>query len=158
MLSLLLVYLQTALGVEFEKLGSAIAKALGTKKAFKKSVSVSGENTTVFYSKGGNGKANKFAVVRKGIYPPNCTHTWVVGVDAKSSKVEQVRVVEMSCPHAFPTNKPNFLAQYKGKGPQDLKTLKGDVNTIAKATGSSDLTSDAVKASIEAAMKLKGKI
>lgn len=157
-LLMLVAFLENTSAVEFEKLGNAVAKALGTKKAFQKVVAVDGQKTTVFYSKNPAGKAKELAVVRKGIYPPNCSHTWVVGVNPESAKVSEVRVVEMSCPHAFPTKKAGFLDQYKGKGPKDLKKLKYDVHTIAKATGSSDLTTDAVKASIEAALKLRGKI
>lgn len=154
----LLALIEKTQAAEFEPLGKAVAGALGTTKAFKKSMPVDGKSVDVFYSKGGNGKAAKYAFVQKGIYEPNCTHTWVVGVDANSNKVTQVRVVEMSCPHAFPTKAANFLDQYKGKGPADAASLNEKVITIAKATGSSNLTTDAVKRSITAATKIKGKL
>ena len=150
--------LDSAMAVEFEKMGSAISQALGTTKAFKTTVQTKKGATDVFYSKDGAGKAEKFAVVQKRLYDPNCTHTWVVGINAKTVNVETVRVVEMSCPHAFPTQKKAYLEQYKGRGPASLKTLTGDIHTIAKATGSSQLTTDAVSTAIEAAQSLKGKI
>lgn len=155
--ALLLLSLDCALGVEFEKLGSAVEKALGTTKAFQKKVSLKGVSTDVFYSKDASGKPKKFAVVQKGIYEPNCTHTWVVGL-SNTAEVEQVRVVEMSCSHAFPTKEDSYLGQYKGKGPADVSKLKGEVHTVAKATGSSDLTTDAVLTSITVVDKLKGKL
>ncbi len=151
--TLLMISLDAALGAEFEKLGTAVEKALGTSKAMKKTVKFKGKETTVFYVKGGS----KVAVLQTGLYEPNCTHTWVVGLNGQA-QVEQVRVVEMKCPHAFPAKEESFLGQYKGKGPADAGSLKGSVNTIAKATGSCDLTSDAVVTSITVADKLKGKL
>lgn len=148
----------SALATEFEPLGKAVAAALGTKKAFKKSFAFEKKPLDVFYSKDKSGKAAKYAFVQKRIYEPNCTHTWVVGVDAKSGKVTQVRVVEMSCPHAFPTKTEGFLGNFKGKGFADANKLKSEVTPIAKATGSSELTVDAVRASLVAASKLKGKL
>lgn len=142
---------------QFEPLGNAIAKALKTKKVFQKKVKVGKENVTVYFSKKRNGKARRYAVVREGVYPPNCTHTWVFGLDAARAKIEQVRVVEMSCPHAFPTKKSSFLDQFKGKGPAHLKKLEKSVVTVAKATGSSELTRDAAIVAIQAAKKLKGR-
>jgi hypothetical protein len=155
--ALLCLCLDSALGVEFEKLGTAVEKALGTGKAFKTTVKMKGKATTVFYAKNAAGKASKFAVVQNGVYEPNCTHTWVVGIN-ESAQVEQIRVVEMSCSHAFPTKEANFLGQYKGKGPAATSKLKGDIHTIAKATGSSDLTTEAVVTSITLVDKLKGKL
>lgn len=156
-IAILVVHLERATAVEFEKLGAAVAKALKTTKAFKTNTNVSGEDTTVFYSKGGNGKADRFAVVQTGIYKPNCTHTWVVGIN-NAHKVEDVRVVEMSCTHAHPTRKPSFLAQFKGKGPASVRELASGVSVVAKATGSSELTRDAVVKAIQAVQNLKGKI
>jgi hypothetical protein len=153
-----LFYVDQANAVEFEKLGTSVAKTLGTPKAFKAEAKVDGKAADVFYSKGSDGRANKLAVIQKGIYEPNCTHTWVIGVNPATAKVEQIRVVEMSCPHAFPTNKASFLDQFKGKGPADAKTLKENTHVIAKATGSSNLTADAVSIAIQAAVQLKGKI
>lgn len=148
--TLLLVQLSAYAG-EFEKMGTAVERALGTKKAKKKSMKIDGKDAVVFYTEG----AQKIAVVQKGIYEPDCSHTWVVGIDGKSLKVDQIRVVEMSCPHAFPTNKASFLDQYKGRGPASVKTLKDEITTIAKATGSSNLTTEAVVISLKAANALK---
>ena len=147
-----------AYATEFEPLGQAVAASLGTKKAFKKSFAFEGKPLDVFYAKDGAGKATKFAFVQKGVYDPNCTHTWIVGVDAGTGKVNGVRVVEMSCPHAYPTKTESFLGQFKGKGLADAKKLKGDVTPIAKATGSANLAIEAVRKSIVAASKLKGKL
>jgi hypothetical protein len=149
--SLLLIYMESAPATEFEKMGSAIANALGTKKAFQRKLDVAGKETTVFFNKSDSGQPTKLAVVQKAVYEPDCTHTWVIGMNAASRTVDQIRVVEMKCPHAFPTNKANFLDQYKGKGPADMKKLKGEVSTIAKATATSNLTTDAVLRSIAAA-------
>jgi hypothetical protein len=150
---LLLLYVENANSVEFEKMGTAISKVLGTTKAFKTTV----KRETAYYSKGKDGKPLMYAFVEKGLYEPNCTHTWVIGVDAKTAQVKGVRVVEMSCPHAFPTNKPSFLEQFLGKGPADLKALKTSVHTIAKATATSNLATDAVARSIAAVSNTKGK-
>lgn len=147
-----------AFATEFEPLNQAIAASLGTKKAFKKSFAFEKKPLDVFYSKDAAGKAAKFAFVQKGVYEPNCTHTWIVGIDAASGKVEGVRVVEMSCPHAYPTKTESFLGQFKGKGLADATKLRSDITPIAKATGSANLATDAVRKSIVAASKLKGKL
>jgi len=154
----LVAHLESAQAVEYEKLGSAIQKALGTGKAFRTWTTVFGKKTEVFYAKSSDGKATKFAVLEKRIYEPNCSHTWIIGLDAASASVEQIRVVEFGCPHAEPTKQASFLDQFKGKGPADVKTLKSDIHTIAKATGSSELATDAVISAITAAGMLKGKI
>jgi hypothetical protein len=143
---------------EFEPLGKAVATVLGTSKAFKKSFAFENKPLDVFYAKGQDGRASHLAFVQKGIYAPNCTHTWVVGVDPASGAVSQVRVVEMSCPHAYPTKTESFLGRFKGKTFADASKLKGDIVPIAKATGSSELTVDAVRRSLVAASKLKGKL
>ena len=154
----LLSQAREALAVEFEQLGKAVAGVLGTTKAFKKTIPSGKGKVDVFYDKGADGKATKFAFIEKGIYEPNCTHTWVIGVDAKTNKVGEIRVVEFSCQHAYPTRAGSYLDQYKGKGPADVKKLDSDVMVIAKATGSSKLTTDAVKRSIVNAQRLKGKL
>jgi hypothetical protein len=138
-------------------LGSALKTILGNAGtgAFKKQLSAGRE---VFYSKNAQGKAARLAFVEKGIYKPNCTHTWVVGVDPTTSKVTGIEVVEMSCPHAFPTREKSYLEQYVGKGPMEAKTLIKQIDTIAKATGSCNLTTDAIVRSITDASKLKGSI
>lgn len=148
----------SAHAAEFEPLGKAVAAVLGTKSAYQMSIPVDGKVPKGFYAKDAGGKATKLAFVQNGVYEPNCTHTWVVGVDAVTGKVSEVRVVEMSCPHAYPTKTESFLGQYKGKGPADAQKLKSDVVPIAKATGSANLTTDAVRKSIVTASKLKGKI
>ena len=140
----LIFQLEAANAVEFEKLGSAIANALGTKKVSKTKATVDGESMDVYYAKDPSGKASKLAIIRKDIFQPNCTHTWVIGLDAATASIEQIRVVEMSCPHAHPAKAACFLDQYKGKGPADMKSLKGDIHTIAKATATCDFTTKAV--------------
>jgi hypothetical protein len=140
---------------QFEPKETAIAAALGTTKAFKKKFSLDGKDYDLFYSKDAAGNPLKFASVQTGIYAPDCTHTWVMGLDAKTKKIEKIHVVEMKCPHAFPAKSESFLSQYDGKGPADLKTLDSSVTTIAKATGSAVLTTDAVKRSIRLAEMFK---
>ena len=147
-----------AFATEFESLGQAVATSLGTKKAFKKSFAFEGKPLDVFYAKDAAGKPTKYAFVQKRIYDPNCTHTWVVGIDAGTGKVSGIRVVEMSCPHAYPTKTESFLGQFTGKSFADAAKLKGDITPIAKATGSANLAIDAVRASLVAASKLKGKL
>lgn len=148
----------SAYATEFEPLGKAVAAALGTKAAFKKSFAFEGKPLNIFYDKDAAGKATRFAFVQKGVYEPNCTHTWIVGIDAISGKVREVRVVEMSCPHAYPTKTESFLGQFKGKGLADAQKLKSDIAPVAKATGSANLVTEAVRKSIVAASKLKGTI
>jgi hypothetical protein len=139
---------------EFQSLGNAIKTILGNagSGAFKKNLG----GKDVFYSKNAQGKAARLAFVEKGVYKPNCTHTWVVGVDPATDKVTGIEVVEMSCPHAFPTREKSYLDQYVGKGPAEAKTLIKQIDTIAKATGSCNLTTEAVVRSITAAEKAKG--
>lgn len=140
---------------EFQSVGDAIKKTLGNagQGAFKKAVS---PGRDVFYSKNGQGKPARLAFVEKGVYKPNCTHTWVIGVDPQSSKVTGIEVVEMSCPHAFPTREKSFLDQYTGKGPAETQTLIKKIDTIAKATGSCNLTTEAVVRSVTDAAKFRG--
>lgn len=155
--ALILLHLEQSMAVEFEKLGSAVAAGLKTTKAFKANTNVKGEDTTVFYSKDGAGKANRYAVVQKGIYKPNCTHTWVIALNT-AAKVEDIRVVEMSCTHAHPTKNASFLSQFKGKGPAAVRELASSITVVAKATGTSELTRDAVVKSIQAVQNLSGKL
>jgi len=157
----LALHLDQSVATEFEKQAVALGRALGATKGIKKkSVSLSGagldrsvastDSADVYAVKEGS-TVTKIAVVQKRTYEPNCSHTWVIAINPKKLKVEQVRVVEMSCPHAFPCKEASYLDQYKGTGPADLKKLKGKVDTIAKATGTSNLTTDAVITAVSAA-------
>src|SRR3954468_5304707 len=92
--TLLLVQLQESQATTFEKMGSAIEKILGTKKAVKKTVDVNGKPVDVYLSS----TEPRVAVVQKAVYPPDCTHTWVIGTNGETAKITQIRVVEMSCP------------------------------------------------------------
>jgi len=154
-LSSLLATLLPAQAQEFQSLGSAIKTILGHagSGAFKKNLA---PGRDVYYSKNTQGKAARLAFVETGIYKPNCTHTWVVGVDPATAKVTGVEVVEMSCPHAFPTRDKSYLDQYVGKGPAEARSLIKQIDTIAKATGSCNLTTEAVVRSITDASKVKG--
>jgi hypothetical protein len=153
-----LFVMEQAMAVTFEPKGKAIADVLGTKQAFSKKITLDGKEQTVFYAKGSDGKATRFAFVEEGLYKPNCTHTWIVGVDAASGSVSEVRAVEMSCPHAFPTKEASFLSQFKGKAIADADKLDKDIDVVAKATGSSKLAIDAVKKSLKGAKELQGQI
>lgn len=156
--SFLVLHLQRADAVELEPLGKAVGAVLGTTKAFKKSIGGPGGAKDVFYAKDAKGKASKVAFVEKGLYPPNCTHTWVIGLDVATGKVTEVRATEMACPHAFPTKTASFLSQYQGKGVTDVATLDSKIDTVAKATGSAKLTTEAVKRSIMALNQSKGQL
>ena len=129
---------------EFESLREALVATLGTSQALKKTVQVEGQTVEVYLPKAGGPRR---AVVQKGVYPPNCTHTWVVG-STDSKTISEIRVVEMSCPHAFPCRSPGFLKQYLGKGLSSLPKLDRQVQSVAKATGSSELTTQAVRRTI----------
>lgn len=160
-ITLIALYVEKGVGGEFEKQATALAKALSATKGIKKkSVSIasakldravaSTDSVDVYAVKEGD-SVERIAVVQKRIYEPNCTHTWVIGISPKKLKVDTIRVVEMSCPHAFPCKEKSFLEQYYGTGPADLKKLRGKVNTIAKATATSDFTTDAVVTAVTAA-------
>lgn len=156
---LLCAQIEKSHAVEIEPWTKAVAaivkkmKDVGVKK-----LSIGGKPVEVYFSKDAQGKANQLAFIEHGLYPPDCTHTWAIGIDGKSGKVTQVRVIEMKCNHAFPTKAASFLDQFTKKGPADANKLEGQIMTIAKATGSSNLTTDAVKRSIQTWQKLKGKI
>jgi hypothetical protein len=151
LLSLLLSsYADVARAATFEKLGASVSKVLMTGNAFTDKVRLDDQPVEIFYSKH-VGEIKDIAVVQRATYPPDYTHTWVIEIDPTSFQVGKIRVVEMSCPHAFPTNRESFLEQYKGAGPADLKTLHDKVNVIAKATGSSNLLTEGVIRSIKAA-------
>jgi hypothetical protein len=156
----LILSIESARATEFEPMGKAVAGLLGTTKAFKKVVAGSNgvdASTTVFVSKDASGRADKLVFIERGIYQPNCSHTWAIGINAHTGTVEGIHVIEMSCPHAFPTHTDSYLEQYKGKGPADAAKLEGQIDTIAKATGSCNLTTAAVKRSIQSAQANTGK-
>ncbi len=119
-----------------------VADVLGTTKASKKVLG----SDTVFYSKDASGKAAKVAVIAHATWGGRCTHEWVIGLDYATKKVTKVAVTELSCPHADPINEAGFLDQFKGKGPVQAKGVKSlsGINTVVKATGSSDLTNEEV--------------
>lgn len=148
---------EQSMAVEIEPMGKALVKILGTTKVFRKNLKVDGKDVSLFYSKDGAGKPAQVAFIEKGIYEPNCTHTWAIGVDPKGA-VSEVRVIEMSCPHAFPCKAASFLDQYKGKTVAEAAKLGDDIDTVAKATGSSKLTTDAVKRALTAYPKAKGQL
>ncbi|MBC7396844.1 MAG: hypothetical protein H7333_05315 [Bdellovibrionales bacterium] len=119
-----------------------VADVLGTSKASKKVIG----KDTVFYSKDAAGKASKVAVIAHATWGGRCTHEWVIGLDYPTNKITKVAVTELSCPHADPINESGFLDQFKGKGPVEVKGVKrlSGINTVVKATGSSDLTNEEV--------------
>jgi hypothetical protein len=145
---------ESACAVEFEPLNTAIAKALGTTKAVRTKVKLTRQEVEVYYPKDEN-PPERYAVVYHATYPPNCAHTWVIGL-GPTARVREIRVVEMACPHAFAARNDSFLEQYIGKGPAQVATLKSKVQVVAKATGSSDLTTQAVKKAIVAVSRLQG--
>jgi thiamine biosynthesis lipoprotein len=154
--SLTWLSVESARAVVIEPLGKAVANLLGTTKAMTKTLQSPSGAVTVYYAVGSDGKANKVVFIQKGLYKPDCTHTWAVGMNPATGKVAEVRVVEMACPHAYPTKSASFLDQYKGKGPADVATLDSDIHTVAKATGTSVLATEAVKNSITTLAQNKG--
>ncbi|MBI3294530.1 MAG: hypothetical protein HYZ71_07335 [Deltaproteobacteria bacterium] len=145
-------YVGQGFSVEIESLKSALKAALGhVKAATKKTVTEKDQTFDIYFDKAA---LKNYAVVQKRIYPPNCTHTWVIGIDALSKKVNEIRIVEYSCPHAKPATTASYFEQYKGKGPVDMSELKGSIQTVAKATATCDLTTDAVVMAVEAIGKI----
>lgn len=153
-IAVLLLHLEQAIAVEFEPQGKALASVLGSTKVSAKTLG----DTKFFYTKDANGKPARVAVIETGIYEPNCTHTWAIGLNGSTGAVTDVRVIEMSCPHAFPARAASYLEQYKGKGPKDVAKLDSKIQTIAKATGSCRLTTDAVTRAITRYSKVKGQL
>ncbi len=151
-------FLESAHAVEIEPMGKALMAILKTVKVSAKDVPGSKSGAKLYYTKAADGAVERAAFIEHGTYPPDCTHTWAIGIHPKTSKVTEVRVIEMSCPHAFPTKTPSFLEQFKGKGPADAKTLVRKVDIVAKATGSSKLAAEAVVRSIQNWGKLKKKL
>lgn len=145
---------KSLLAAQFEPMGKAVEKILGTKKAKMKSEKSGGEDVKFFAPEKGSGK---YACVAKGLYPPDCTHTWAIGFDSNKLTVGEIRPIEMSCHHAYPTKENGwFFKQFKGKGTKDLVELKDhSFRKVAKATGSSELTGDAIVKCLEVAQKLK---
>lgn len=138
--------IERATATEFEKKGAAIGALLGTTKGVKK---VPGKAEGYF-------TGNRVVFIEGGVYQPNCSHTWAIGLDKTTGAVQNIRVIEMACPHAFPTRAASFLEQFKGIGPRNIGKLES-VTTIAKATGSCLLTRDAVKHAIQGWTAARGK-
>jgi hypothetical protein len=143
--------LETSWAGEIEPLKSALISMLG-----KVQVQHVGAGDMDYWFKKG-GKAPRVVFIEKNIYPPNCSHTWAIGIDATSGKVASVHPLEMGCPHGYPAKSKTFLMQFQGKTVSDLKALDG-IDTIAKATGTCKLAADAVKKSLTQFQKVKGKI
>ena len=147
-----------AKATEFESLKTALETTLGKgAKIVKKKLPLDGKDYDVYYTKDKDGKALKLASVQTALYMPDCTHTWVIGMVVKNKEieVEQVRVLEMKCKHAFPAKEKDFLSQYEGKKVSDLKTLDKKINTVATATYTALYTTDAVKRSLNLASKVQ---
>lgn len=155
---LLWVTMESVQAVQYEPQNQALITVLGTKAGVqKKSFAGTDGQAEMYYAKAG-GKTSAVAFIEHGLYKPDCTHTWVVGIDPSSGSVTQVRMIEFRCPHAKPTASASFLDQYKGKGPADVGALDGSVTTVAKATGTSQLCTAAVKRAIQDYAKVKGQI
>jgi len=145
--------IETAGAGEIEPLKTALISILGR-------VQVQHEGSAgmdYWKPKGPVGKATRVVFIERNIYPPNCTHTWAVGMAAKSGKVLSVHPLEMGCPHGYPAKSKDFLSQFQGKSYADIRTLD-NIDTIAKATGTCKLAAQAVKKSINEYQKVKGKL
>lgn len=153
---ILVILQRSAWAVVFEPVEQAIPAILQSKSVFP--IVMQGKprpDLKVFYSKDKKG-VQRFVVLEDRIYETGkCTHQWAIGIHPKTQAVTEIRVIEMKCQHAFPCEKKNYLKQYVGVGPKDLKTLKSKIQTIAKATGTSDLTTDAVISAVEKVQKYK---
>ncbi len=144
---------------DIEPKGKALAAILGaTKGVMRKEIPGSNTKAEVFFVKNSAGQVTKMAFVEHAIYEPNCSHTWAIGLDANSGAVTEIRPIEMGCPHAYPTKAASFLDQFKGKGPADAAKLDTQVQTVAKATGTSKLLTDAVKRTLVNYGKIKGQL
>ena len=143
--------LQSSFAGEIEPLKSALISMLGKVQV----QHVGNDSGDYWFQKGGH--APRVVFIEKNVYPPNCSHTWAVGIDTKTGKVASVHALEMGCPHGYPAKEKGFLAQFQGKSIADIKSLDG-IDTIAKATGTCKLAAKAVQASITKYQKVKGKI
>lgn len=153
-----------AQATEFESLKSALENALGIKgqknktlaTIYKKTYTLGKLKHDLYYTKDAKGNAVRFATVQKDLYKPDCTHTWVIGMKVKPAvEVEQVRVVEMKCKHAFPAKERSFLSQFEGKKIADAKTLDRDVGTVATATYTATYTTQAVIRALKLASQFR---
>ncbi len=153
----LLLTLEKSFAVEFESLAQALAATLKEKKqVLKNSVTVRGRTVDYYMRKDVKPDKATIAFVQKEVYDPNCTHTWVIGVDSSRHRVTSIREVEMSCPHAFPTRQMSFKSQFLGKTRADIPKMKDSIDFIAKATGSSELLRDSIVRSIEGSAMISG--
>jgi hypothetical protein len=143
--------LETSWAGEIEPLKSALISLLGKVQV----QHVGAGDMDYWFKKGGH--APRVVFIEKNVYPPNCSHTWAVGIDSASGKVASVHPLEMGCPHGYPAKSKTFLSQFQGKGMSDIKSLDG-IDTIAKATGTCKLAADAVKKSLTQFQKVRGKI
>ena len=85
--SLTWLSVENASAAEIEPMNKAILAILGTPKATKKEINDGKGNVPVYYSKGADGKPQKVAFIEKGIYAPDCTHTWAIGLDGATGKI-----------------------------------------------------------------------
>jgi len=156
--SALSISLQDAFATQVESLKSALKSLLKTDKVFQKKIDFEKEKSTVIYSKGSDGKADQVVVMGNGRYPPNCDHTWTIGLNAKDATVTEAKLIEYTCHHAEPTTQKSFMDQYKGKGPKDVATLASKITPVAKATGTSELATKAIVRAIKLVQAQKGGI
>ena len=143
--------LEASWGGEIEPLKSALISMLGKVQV----QHVGKDGADYWFQKGGH--APRVVFIEKNVYPPNCSHTWAVGIDTKTGKVASVHPLEMGCPHGYPAKSTTFLSQFQGKSISDVKSLDS-IDTIAKATGTCKLAAKAVQSSITKYQKVKGKI
>jgi thiamine biosynthesis lipoprotein len=144
---------EQARAVDLIPLNKALEGALGTSKAFRKTIG----DATFFYSKDAAGRPARLAFIEHNTWQKSCSHTWVVGID-RAGRVVRVIAQEQQCPHAKPSAADSFLDQYKGKSPADAAKLRDSVNTIAKATGSCELATDAVTHVLNTYTRIKGQL
>ncbi len=141
--------IERAHATEIESLASVLKSFLGRVKV------QHGKDGDYWYPVGK--KATRVVFIEKNIYPPNCTHTWAIGINTKDGKVAAVKPIEMSCPHGLPAKSKSFLSQFEGKSMATIKSLDS-IDTLAKATGTCKLAGEAVKKAITGFQNVKGKI
>jgi thiamine biosynthesis lipoprotein len=152
--TLLWATLEQAHAVDLVPMGKALMKYTGSPKAMSKKV----DGATAVYAKDAQGKV-KFPVafIEKNVWNAQCDHTWIVAINP-DGKVAEVVAQNQQCPHAKPSAANSFLDRYKGKGPADVQKLKGEIDTIAKATGSCNLATDAVIHAVNSFQKIRSQL
>ena len=148
----LLVEARSALALEFETTSQAIQGLLETKTYYRKQVlpsSLNSKQMDILYSRNSSGAPGRVLFLQHRENPAKCAHTWAVAIDPKSTRVLGVHVLSVKCAYGFGIRDSKFLDQYRGVGPAEVKDLERRIHGVARATVSSQLTTQVVKESVE---------